>query len=196
MTEFSDEEMLKDLQARARALPREIEPPAEAWSVIKAEIEKPGPLSAPIPLPQTHRFWQRPAFLAAAGLLLVVGSSLVTLAVVRNRGVGTPRVAASENNPQHSEQGPSTFAEFASVENDYISSVNQLSALLESEKTALAPETMSKLKKSLEVIDAAILEARRALAADPANKAIVEMLRTSYDQKLDLLKRTTEMGRT
>ena len=79
MTEFSEEEMLKDLQARARALPREIEPPMDAWSAIKAEIEKP---MAPVSLPQAQRFWQRPAFLAAAGLLLVVGTSLVTVAVV------------------------------------------------------------------------------------------------------------------
>jgi hypothetical protein len=68
--------------------------------------------------------------------------------------------------------------------------------VLESEKTTLSPETVAKLKKSIEVIDAAILEARRALAADPANKAIIEMLNASYNQKLDLLKRTTDMGRT
>lgn len=195
MTEFSEEEMLKDLQTRARALPREVEPPADAWNAIKAEIERPARPSASISLPRAQRFWQRPAFLAAAGLLLVVGSSLVTVTIVRDRSAASVR-AATLNSLSRSEHGPSTFAEFASVENDYISSVNQLSAVLESEKTTLSPETVAKLKKSLEVIDAAILEARRALAADPANKAIVEMLRTSYDQKLDLLKRTTEMGRT
>lgn len=182
--------MLKDLAARARALPREIEPPADAWSAIKTEIEKP---SAPMSLPQAERLWQRPAFLAAAGLLLVVGSSLVTVAIVRDRSVQSARVATETHAPRSE---PSTFAEFASVENDYIGTVNQLSAVLESEGTTLSPETVAKLKQSLEVIDAAILEARRALAADPANKAIVEMLRTSYDQKLDLLKRTTEMGRS
>lgn len=182
--------MLKDLQARARALPREIEPPIEAWSAIKAEIEKP---AASISLPQTQRFWQRPAFLAAAGLLLIAGSSLVTVAVVHDRDSRATMVA-TKNTMRTSD--PSTFAEFASVENDYIGTANQLSAVLENERTTLSPETVAKLKQSLEVIDAAILEARRALAADPANKAIVEMLRTSYDQKLDLLKRTTEMGRS
>ncbi|HUQ46717.1 MAG TPA: hypothetical protein VM053_00590 [Gemmatimonadaceae bacterium] len=190
MTEFSEEEMLKDLQARARALPKEIEPPADAWSAIKAEIEKP---SIPTSLPMVQRFWQRPAFLAAAGLLLVAGTSLVTVAVVRDRNTALANVAIEANSPR---SDPSTFAEFVSVENDYIGTVNQLSAALESERMTLSPETVAKLKQSLEVIDAAILEARRALAADPSNKAIVEMLRTSYDQKLDLLKRTTEMGRS
>jgi hypothetical protein len=196
MTESSEDEMLKDLQARARALPREIEPPADAWNAISAEIEKPVSLSAPISLPHSPRFWQRPAFLVAAGLLLMVGSSLATVAVVRDRNAQSARLAATESNSQRLNAGPSTFAEFASVENDYIGTANRLSAVLESERTSLSPETVAKLKKSLEVIDAAILEARRALAAEPANKAIVEMLRTSYEQKLDLLKRTTEMGRT
>lgn len=196
MTEFSEEEMLKDLETRARALPREIAPPDDAWNAIKVEIEKVAPLSAPASRPLTQRFWQYPAFLAAAGLLLVAGSSLITIAVIRDRVQQPGNAVAAENGTPRSERGPATFAEFASVENDYISTVNQLSAVLESEKTSLSPETVSKLKRSLAVIDAAILEARRALAADPANRAIVEMLNTSYNQKLDLLRRTTEMGRT
>ena len=186
--------MLKDLEARARSLPREIAPPDDAWDAIKAEIQK--PLHRSIQMPRAPGFWQHPAFLAAAALLLVAGSSLVTSSLIRSRAkreASTPYVESKSPRP---EPGPSTFAEFASVENDYIGSVNQLSALLESEKTTLSPETVSKLKKSLEVIDAAILEARRALAADPANKELVEMLRASYNQKVDLLRRTTDMGRT
>ena len=35
-----------------------------------------------------------------------------------------------------------------------------------------------------------------ALAADPANRTIIQMLSTSYEQKVDLLKRTTEMARS
>ena len=194
MTEFSEDEMLRDLQTRARALPREIAPPDDAWNAIKAEIEKPARPSASVSLPRVQRFWQRPAFLAAAALLLVSASSLVTIAFINDRARQPASMVAAEST--RSESGPSTFAEFASVENDYISSVNQLSAVLESERTTLSPETVAKLKKSLGVIDAAILEARRALAADPANKAIIEMLNASYNQKLDLLKRTTDMGRT
>jgi hypothetical protein len=195
MTQLDEDEMLKELQAKARALPREIDPPADAWSAIKAEIEKAARSSLTVPPRHVQRFWQRPAFLAAAALLLVAGSSLVTMTLMRGRSDQGSRTTAQTSSPRP-EPGPSTFAEFASVENDYISSVNQLSAILESEKTTLTPETVAKLKQSLEVIDAAILEARRALAADPANKALVEMLRTSYNQKVDLLQRTTDMGRT
>ena len=114
---------------------------------------------------------------------------------MRNQpAAATPVVAASQS--RGAEPAAGTFAEFVSVENDYISSANQLSTVLESERSTLSPETVAKLKKSLAIIDAAIIEARRALAADPANRALVEMLKTSYNQKIDLLKRTTEMGQS
>jgi hypothetical protein len=81
------------------------------------------------------------------------------------------------------------------VESDYLRAVNDLSATLESERGSLSPETIAKLRESLRIIDTAILEARNALAADPANRTLIEMLANSYEQKVDLLKRTTEMGR-
>ena len=194
MTESSDEEKLNDLLSRAHALPRDIAPPADAWETIKAELENPASSREEA----THRtpfIWQRPAFLIAAGFALVASSSLVTIEAMRDRTVSrtaTPSVARKSVGGS----GPSTFAEFVTVENDYISSSNQLSAILESERTTLSPETVVKLKQSLAIIDGAIVEARRALAADPANRALVEMLNTSYNQKIDLLRRTTEMGRT
>ena len=143
------------------------------------------------------RVWHRPVFLAAAGLLLVAGSSLITVVALRQERSTVPMAAArqSASGVAHA-SGPATLAEFASVENDYIGTANQLSAILESEKTTFSPETVAKLKQSLRIIDGAILEARRALAADPANRNLVDMLNTSYNQKLDLLRRTTEMGRS
>ena len=142
------------------------------------------------------RIWQRPAFLAAAALLLVAASSFMTAAVMGWHEGSRPSAVARETSPKPSSSGPATLAEFASVENDYISTANQLSAVLESERTTLSPETVAKLRESLRIIDGAIIEARRALAADPANRALIDMLNTSYNQKLDLLRRTTEMGRS
>jgi hypothetical protein len=91
---------------------------------------------------------------------------------------------------------PATLAEFTARENDYIATVNALSTTIESAHVELAPETIEKLKQSIRVIDGAILEARRALAQDPSNKALIEILSTSYNQKVDLLRRTAEMGQS
>ena len=92
--------------------------------------------------------------------------------------------------------GPASLAQFTVVESDYLRAVNDLSATLESEQGSLSPETIAKLRASIKIIDAAILEARNALAADPANKTLIQMLAKSYEQKVDLLKRTTEMARS
>lgn len=214
-----DETRLRELQARTRELPREIMPPADAWVAIRARIaesdgepesgetaENAGDTagSAEKARSQTRRalaLWQRPVFLAAAAAMLVAGSSIVTaIALGGSDGPVTERAVASSEAPREaprrSSSAPATLAEFTVLENDYIGTANRLAALLESDETQLSPETIAKLKASLRVIDAAILEARRALAADPANRELVEMLSASYNHKLDLLRRTTEMGRS
>ena len=186
MTEDSiDQDKLSALLERTAQLPRDIEPPAEAWTAIRSEIESPrkGRIA----------FWQRPAFLIAASLVLVATSSMLTAMLLSPRDSARPRQAAESLAPNGT---PATLAEFTVVENGYISTANQLSAMLETDRVQLSAETIEKLKESLRVIDAAILEARAALAQDPANKQLIEMLTTSYSQKVDLLKRTTEMGRS
>ena len=201
-----DEGKLRDLMNEVAALPVSIEPPADAWAKIRAEIEASGnPDTGDTADIVSHSkrsarvaFWQRPIFLAAAALLLVAGSSVVTAVAISRRGTSpTPRSAerpivaiATDNN-----NGPASLAQFTVVESDYLRAVNDLSATLESEQGSLSPETIAKLRESIKVIDAAILEARNALAADPANRTLIQMLANSYEQKVDLLKRTTEMAR-
>jgi hypothetical protein len=187
-----DEHMLRDLQKQAADLPREIAPPDVAWSRIKAQIDMEMEFRSMTRIPRERVFWHRPAFLAAAAVLLVAAASLSTALMLGRRVVAktTQQAAAARAS------GPSTLTEFAAIETNYIGTANKLAAALESGDTQLSPETIAKLRESLSIIDAAIVEARRALAADPANKTLIEMLSTSYDQKIDLLKRTTEMGRS
>ncbi len=186
-----DEEMLRDLQRRTAALPREIAPPESAWDRIAEEIQRD---SRDAKARRTNIFWQRPVFLAAAGLVLVAASSITTALVVNARNESAPSRTATLQVPAAS--SPATLAEFTARENDYIATVNALSETIESAHTELAPGTIEKLKESIHIIDDAIIEARRALAADPSNKTLIEILSTSYDQKVDLLRRTAEMGQS
>ena len=187
-----DEAKLRDLMNEVSALPTSIEPPVDAWAKIRAEIVKTDQSDL-----ARIRFWQNPVFLAAAALLLIAGSSAVTAIAINRRGASVAReaerqiAAAPDTNT-----GPASLAQFTVVESDYLRAVNDLSATLESEQDSLSPETIAKLRASIKIIDAAILEARNALAADPANKMLIQMLAKSYEQKVDLLKRTTEMARS
>jgi hypothetical protein len=209
-----DEARLRKLRDEVAALPRSIEPPAAAWAHIRSAIEAEraphigGASVQDEPLSHSaaknlaaHVWWQRPAFLAAAALLLVAGSSAVTAIAIRgsrdrNAPVGQSQVAGRIPQPAAASSGPASLAQFTVVESDYLRAVNDLTATLDSEHGSLSPETIAKLRESLKVIDAAILEARNALAADPANRTLIQMLSTSYEQKVDLLKRTTEMARS
>ena len=200
--ETIDEQSLRRLRSITAKLPRDVAPPEDAWAAVKAEIDN-YRRSPEVARTDTRALalWQRPALLAAAAVVLVAGSAAITAILLDQSGVGREiesvrEIAAVPGTVASSRVAPSTLAEFTVAENDYISTTNRLSALLESEDTELAPETIAKLRESLRVIDAAILEARQALATDPANRQLMEMLSTSYNQKVDLLKRTTDMGRS
>ena len=190
-----NDDMLRDLQRRTAELPREIAPPPEAWAEIKAQIDVHS-ASRGVSSIGRRALWQRPSLLAAAAILLVAGASITTALLINGRLKANGATSVAKSDTASTSGIPATLAEFTAVENDYISTANRLSEVIESGQADLAPETVAKLRESLRVIDAAILEARRALAADPANKALMEILSTSYSQKVDLLRRTAEMGRS
>ena len=184
-------ESLKEILARASDLPKEIDPPPLAWSHIRQAIEHDAEV-----LTRAHpaKIWWRPFAAAAAVLVIAVASSSATyLYVTRD---GRPRTE-SESAAGRSAPGetPASLAAFTIEENNYMRTASSLKELLDSQRDVLAPETVAQLNASLRTIDEAILEARNALARDPANKMLVEMLSASYRQKVDLLRRTTEMTR-
>lgn len=190
-----DEARLRELREATDRLPREMDPPAGAWDTIRAQIARDeAGVFAPGAAKPIH-VWQRSPFLIAASLLLVVGSSAITY--VSTKGVNPgPVPMAAGSAPGAGVSTVSALSEFTGKENEYLRRVNGLVAIMESEEVELAPETIAKVKESLAVIDAAILEARAALARDPANRQLIDMLESTYEKKLDLLERTNEMARS
>ncbi len=184
-------EALKGILAGAADLPRSIDPPAEAWLNIRSVIERDKEAVA-----TNHRtlenFWRRPYALAAAVVLAAVLSSAGTALYLNSRGTGSSHVTATNTGNGST---PATFVAFTIEENNYLRNVAVLQDLLDQQEASLAPETVAQLKASLRTIDEAILEARTALARDPANKMLIEMLSGTYRQKMDLMRRTAEMTR-
>ena len=185
-------ESLRNILARASELPKAIEAPAGSWSNIRQAIERDTRAveSSHSGSSNNWRHLQR----AAAVLLVAVLSSGATFLYVTRDGRGTPSTRSAATRAE-SPETPASLAAFTIEENNYMRTASILRELLDSQKDALAPETVAQLNASLRTIDEAILEARNALARDPANKMLVEMLSASYRQKVDLLRRTTEMTR-
>jgi anti-sigma factor RsiW len=173
---------LRELLARAAAAPASIEPPRDLWPLVRARIAPASRGAAPPPR-AGRRWWGGGASLAAAAaalLALGVGS-----AGLRDRA-GAANVAAPRT-------APPPIADHARLDAEYATAAAQLAAAVESGRGALAPATAAAVEQSLGAIDGAIDEARAALARDPHNPALVEMLSASYGQKLALLKRAADL---
>jgi anti-sigma-K factor RskA len=186
-------ESLKGILARAADLPKSIDPPAGAWLNIRAAIERD---KEAVVTHQTasESFWRRPYVLAAAVALAAIMSSGGTALYLNSRNTDSASARQTASNAANG-AAPATFVAFTIEENTYLRNVAVLQDLLDQQEGSLAPETVAQLKASLRTIDEAILEARNALARDPANKTLTEMLSGSYRQKMDLMRRTAEMTR-
>jgi anti-sigma-K factor RskA len=187
-------ESLKQILTRAAELPKSIAPPPDAWSQIRSVIARDESATRADASVSRFGIWNRPYVLAAAAILVAVLSSAGT-AVYMNAHYSGALTRAAVGSNASADETPATLAAFTIEENNYLRTASMLQALLEQQEGSLAPETVAQLKASLAVIDEAILEARNALARDPANKLLVEMLSASYRQKVDLLRRTTELTR-
>jgi anti-sigma-K factor RskA len=188
-------ESLRGILARAAELPKSIDPPGEAWSNIRSAISRDESAVRANNSVSRSGNWQRRYVLAAAAAILVAVLSSAGTALYMNGHYSGARSGRAVANGSSSEATPATLAAFTIEENNFLRTASMLQDLLDQQEASLAPETVAQLKASLRTIDEAILEARNALARDPANKLLVEMLSASYRQKVDLLRRTTEMTR-
>ncbi|MBC7789126.1 MAG: hypothetical protein H7Z74_04190 [Anaerolineae bacterium] len=179
---------IRSLAKRIGALPLSIQPPAETWPMISARIRN----SAPIPDQERSVLSRRPpawSWLAAAAVLLVVVSSAVTTLVVRRPDVEVPATVAS----RPATDNDRNLAALSSREEGFRNTADELWAAVNARRDQLSPETIATVERSIKLIDAAILEAREALASDPNNAVIADMLAARYERKVDLLKRATEL---
>src|SRR5690606_33253651 len=89
---------------------------------------------------------------------------------------------------------PESLAEFAAVEARYVLATAALRQTLDERQGQLAPATIRTVERSLATIDTAIAEARAALVRDPSNAALSRLLASSYEQKVTLLRRASELS--
>jgi hypothetical protein len=181
----------RQLRHRLAALPREMEPPADALRNIHRALAAGDRSTAPVTEIRGVRRW-RPRTLAAAAVLLVALSSALTALLVLR--YAPPRgVVLDEGSiaPPAAE-----LVALNAMEGSYNKSIVELERALKEYEHALAPETVRLIRTNLEIVDRALTEARVALHADPANAALVELLRANYERKLDVLRSASSYAAT
>ena len=169
----------QDLDRLKAELPRNIEPPRDLWPEIADRISRGKVVSAEFGPARARRAWLRPTALAAAAAVLVVLSSTVTTLVLRRPF--QPSTALTTT--------PGLVADFAGIELEYVNAADEILRAVHAGEVQLSPVTVAVLERNLQVIDDAIRESREALARDPANAALRDMVLASYRHKLDLLRR-------
>jgi len=169
---------LRLLVASAGALPHAIQPPAEVWTRLHRRLDRrraPGALRA-------ARSWRTVGWLAAAAVLVLAGTTFLDSAGGRSRKImaDPPMVVRP--------------AVLVAVDRNYAPTLDELRRTLATQRDALSPSTVRVLEHSIALIDSAIAEASAALASDPANAALVEILSAQYERKVDLLQRATKLS--
>ena len=185
--------LLDTLAVATAALPKDIAPPDGLWAEVRAEI---APQSARRPYAAALSVRQ----LAAAAVLIALGSSALTVATMRRANdvrvspVANISTTAISGVPYPTHTNVALPASLASEESGFTRSVDVLQRTLDERRDSLAPSTIATVERSLRIADSAIVEARDALAHDPSNRALAKLFASNYERKIDLLRRATELA--
>lgn len=171
---------VRELLAAARTLPRDIAPPAEVWTALRSRVGRTARR-------RTGSFWRAGWIAAAAAIVLFVGTAVI---LPRNAG----KAKASKLARQTPVGGLASPVVLSNVDRTYSATLSELREALDTQRSTLAPTTVRIVERSLATIDTAIAEARGALASDPANQALVDILSAHYERKVELLQRATELS--
>ena len=84
---------------------------------------------------------------------------------------------------------------FAREQARYARATAELARRLADDPAPLSATTRAVVERNLAIVDAAIREAEHALASDPGNTELEQMVLARYAQRLALLKHATDAGR-
>lgn len=171
------------LMQAARELPRGVAPQRDLWPGIEQAISRPAP--AP------RWAWNRIAAQAAAVLLLVGGSSAVTWLALENQPQVAPGAATQ---PLHFETVAGSFGGRYHLGPEFIDARNGLAAGLDAKLAELPPKTRQAVEQNIADIRAAISEMNQALANEPDNALLQDLLQSAYREELDLMRRVDSIA--
>jgi len=183
-------EELRGVVARATAL-EDREPTRDLWPKVAREIKVERVAHE---LQRARRLsFSVPQLLAASIALILLSGSAVWLAVThRATSRMSPTIIAAGRTPE----GGTTARVAWATDPRYDAAIAELQAALQAGRRSgqLDSATIRIVEHNLAIIDTAIVQARRALAADPGSAYLNHHLADTMRRKLDLLRQATAIS--
>jgi hypothetical protein len=170
-----------------RDLPADIEPGRDLWPEIAARIATEGRAAT-----------RRPAWpmQAAAAVLLVVASSLLTATWLGRREAAAPAIASAPT-PVVAESAvrvvPAAFGPSGTLDAEYVAARKQLSAMLEARIASMPESARTKLELNLGELRRAADQINEALAVQPGDALLEELLLKTYQDELAVLANVNQL---
>ena len=160
------------LMAQAAELATEIPPERDLWPGVEEAISRP------------KRSRWTPMFAQAAAVVLLVGaSSMITYVAVKEdpQVIEVPRQALSSE--------PAAFGGRTMLGDEYRMARGEVTAQLYRELERLSPETRADVERNLAVIRQAISDINQALAKEPDNELLQDLLAKAYREEVAIMQR-------
>lgn len=175
------------------ALPKDVQPERDLWQGIQAEIGK-TPIvtdSAPVVHFASTRWFQ-----IAAGVLLVLATSLTTFVVTRNSMEKDAAMQIAQQ-PVPTATAPLNAMPVSfgteALGADYLKARSELDQRFEARMKTLPPSTRAKLERSLADLRQAANEISATLAENPSDPLLQDLLMSTYQRELQLLADVSEV---
>lgn len=167
---------IRALLSLSASLPRVLTPPADVWEGIEAATVR--------RIPSRWDLVRQLRYPLAAAAVLVIATTATLTMVVMHRNQPAPVVAG-----QHAPAPSDVMLAMNKAEADYGETVSVLEALLATRRNTLDTATIHLLDRHMALIDNAVRQAKKALAANPDNQQLPHMITGAYERKIDMLKR-------
>lgn len=195
---------LREVVARARTL-ADRPPSTDLWPAIESQLAPRGVSAgkARRTVVDGSRWWGRrfdlalPQLAAAAVVLVLLSAGAMWLVVrgpvLPGRTPGASRAPVAGAPAAGSDAGGfgATAASVGLSNPRYDAAVAELEQALAEGRGKLDPRTLAVVEHNLQIIDGAIADARRAVAADPGNTWLRSHLAATMKRKVDLLRSAT-----
>ena len=180
----------KRLDEMTGQLPRDVQPERDLWPDIAVALDRESTADAR-PRFETPPLWQRYLAQAAAVVVLVGGSSAMTyVAVKSDRSTLSPVAPVTLNAEMANFGGQHTLGPgFQDARRD-------LQGRLDFELDRLSPEARAEVQANIDAIHAAIDEINTALVNEPNNALLQELLLSSYQEELALMRKVNGITRS